>query len=39
MRRFNVDHFEAEEWLEMNWPHYAVWNTDFFDFLSNDWGK
>jgi ADP-ribosyl-[dinitrogen reductase] hydrolase len=39
MRRFNVDHFEAEEWLEENWPHYAVWNTDFFDFLSNDWGK
>jgi ADP-ribosyl-[dinitrogen reductase] hydrolase len=39
MRRFTGDHFEAEEWLEMNWPHYAVWNTDFFDFLSNEWGK
>jgi ADP-ribosyl-[dinitrogen reductase] hydrolase len=39
MRRFNVDHFDAEQWLEENWPHYATWNTDFYDFLSNEWGK
>ena len=39
MRRFNVDHFDAEQWLEENWPHYATWNTDFYDFLSNEWGN
>ena len=37
MRRFNVDHYEAEQWIEGEWPHYAVWNTDFYDFLSNEW--
>jgi ADP-ribosyl-[dinitrogen reductase] hydrolase len=37
MRHFNVDHYEAEMWLEGEWPHYTTWNTDFYDFLSNEW--
>ena len=37
MRHFNVDHDEAEQWLEEQWPHYTTWNTDFYDFLSNEW--
>jgi len=39
MRHFNVDHYEAEQWLEEQWPHYTTWNTDFYDFLSNEWGQ
>ncbi len=39
MRHFNVDHNEAEQWLEEQWPHYTTWNTDFYDFLSNEWGQ
>jgi ADP-ribosyl-[dinitrogen reductase] hydrolase len=37
MRHFNVDHDEAEQWLEKQWSHYTTWNTDFYDFLSNEW--
>ena len=39
MRHYNVDHYEAELWLEGEWPHYTTWNTDFYDFLSNKWGQ
>lgn len=39
MRKFNVDHYEAEEWIESVWPHYVTWNNDFMDFLDNEWSK
>jgi ADP-ribosyl-[dinitrogen reductase] hydrolase len=37
MRRHQVDHEEAEQWIENVWPHYATWNDDFMEFLDNDW--
>ena len=37
MRRFNVGHVEAEQWIENVWPHYVTWNDDFMDFLDNEW--
>lgn len=37
MKRFNVEHYEAELWLEERWPHYTTWNTDFYNFLNNEW--
>jgi ADP-ribosyl-[dinitrogen reductase] hydrolase len=37
MRRHQVDHQEAEQWIENVWPHYATWNDDFMEFLNNDW--
>lgn len=39
MRRFGVDHEEADSWLAERWPHYATWNDDFFDFLTHEWSK
>ncbi len=38
MQRYGVDHDEAHDWIVARWPHYATWNTDFDDFLNNDWG-
>ena len=39
MRHENVDHVEADLWLERQWPHYVKKNMGFFDFLSNEWGQ
>ena len=39
MRRFKVDHFKAEQWIESVWPHYVTWNDDFMNFLDNEWEK
>lgn len=33
MRRFNVDHATAEQWLQGQWEHYASWNDDFMAHL------
>lgn len=38
MHRNGVDHDAADDWLSQRWPHYVRWNTDFDDFLSNEWG-
>lgn len=37
MRRYQVDHFDAHDWLAERWPHYVTWNEDFDDFLNNEW--
>jgi ADP-ribosyl-[dinitrogen reductase] hydrolase len=37
MRRYQVDHYEAHEWLEERWPHYVTWNDDFENFLNTEW--
>jgi ADP-ribosyl-[dinitrogen reductase] hydrolase len=39
MRRFGVDHFEAHDWLDRCWPHYATWNVDFMEFLDDEWSN
>jgi hypothetical protein len=37
MRRHQVDHQEAEDWISDVWPHYATWNDDFMEFWNNEW--
>ncbi len=37
MRRYQVDHFEAETWIESKWPLYSTWNIDFYEFLNSEW--
>lgn len=37
MRRYQVDHEQAERWIEEVWPYYVTWNDDFMEFLNNDW--
>ena len=37
MRRYQVDHYEAHEWLAERWPHYVNWNEDFENFLNDEW--
>jgi ADP-ribosyl-[dinitrogen reductase] hydrolase len=37
MRRYQVDHQAAEDWISDVWPHYATWNDDFMEFLNNEW--
>jgi len=37
MRRYQVDHFEAETWIESKWPLYSTWNIDFCEFLNSEW--
>jgi ADP-ribosyl-[dinitrogen reductase] hydrolase len=38
MRRYGVDHDDAHDWLQQQWPHYVTWNDDFNEFLTYNWG-
>ena len=37
MRHYDMDDNEAHDWIAERWPHYAVWNVTFLEFLRDVW--
>lgn len=37
MRHEGVSHDHAHDWMSRTWPHYAVWTSDFWELLENEW--
>ena len=37
MRAFGCTADQARDWLSSQWPHLSLWNTTFWDFLTDEW--